>query len=166
MAGNGKKEWTPTVKQQKFINAYEGNATKAALEAGYSKKTAKSQGQRLLTNVDIQKALEKRGEEEKTALIADRTERAEILSNILRNNRAIEIDKPVQGCDTVRDEENGDYKFVILDSANKDVIKAADTLNKMDGLYVQKHQVTDKDGEPIDFNIQVTYVKPKKEEAN
>lgn len=49
-----------TTKQKKFIKAYKsngGNATKAALSAGYSKKTARSQGQRLLTNVDIKKAL-------------------------------------------------------------------------------------------------------------
>ena len=33
------------------------NATKAAIRAGYSEKTARSQGQRLLTNVDIQAAV-------------------------------------------------------------------------------------------------------------
>jgi len=33
------------------------NATKAAVRAGYSEKTARSQGQRLLTNVDIQAAV-------------------------------------------------------------------------------------------------------------
>lgn len=36
------------------------NATKAAEAAGYSKKTARSQGQRLLTNVDIQKEIARR----------------------------------------------------------------------------------------------------------
>ena len=43
-------------KQQAFIEAYccNGfNATQAAITAGYSDKTARSQGQRLLTNVDI-----------------------------------------------------------------------------------------------------------------
>jgi phage terminase small subunit len=33
------------------------NATQAAIRAGYSAKTAKQQGQRLLTNVDVQTAL-------------------------------------------------------------------------------------------------------------
>ncbi len=33
------------------------NATQAAIRAGYSKKTAKQQGQRLLTNVDVQAAV-------------------------------------------------------------------------------------------------------------
>ena len=40
------------------------NATQAAIRAGYSKKTAKSQGQRLLTNVDIQGYLKKLLEEQ------------------------------------------------------------------------------------------------------
>jgi phage terminase small subunit len=43
-------------KQQAFVEAYccNGfNATQAAITAGYSEKTAKSQGGRLLTNVDI-----------------------------------------------------------------------------------------------------------------
>ena len=46
-------------RQQRFIAEYliDGNATRAAIAAGYSKKTARSIGQRLLTNVDIAKEL-------------------------------------------------------------------------------------------------------------
>lgn len=47
-----------TKKQRDFANEYiknGGNATKAAKAAGYSEKTARSQGQRLLTNVAISK---------------------------------------------------------------------------------------------------------------
>ena len=39
------------------------NATQAALRAGYSEKTARSQGQRLLTKVDISKAIQARIDE-------------------------------------------------------------------------------------------------------
>jgi len=48
-----------TDKQKRFVEEYlvDLNATQAARRAGYSEKTARSQGQRLLTNVDIQKAL-------------------------------------------------------------------------------------------------------------
>ncbi len=55
-------------KQQLFIKEYliDLNATQAAIKAGYSKKTARSAGQRLLTKVDIsdaiQKGMDKRGE--------------------------------------------------------------------------------------------------------
>jgi phage terminase small subunit len=46
-------------KAARFVDAYivSLNATSAAKEAGYSAKTAKSQGQRLLTNVDIAAAI-------------------------------------------------------------------------------------------------------------
>ena len=42
-------------RQRRFCVAYaqSGNATQAAIEAGYSAKTARQQGQRLLTNADI-----------------------------------------------------------------------------------------------------------------
>ena len=46
-------------KQARFVEEYliDLNATQAAIRAGYSEKTAKSQGQRLLTNVDVAKLL-------------------------------------------------------------------------------------------------------------
>jgi phage terminase small subunit len=51
-----------TPKQQAFVDAYlvEPNATKAAIAAGYSKKTAYSAGGRLLKNVEVSAALNKR----------------------------------------------------------------------------------------------------------
>ena len=47
-------------KQKRFVAEYlvDLNATQAAIRAGYSKKTARSQGQRLLTHVDICTAIE------------------------------------------------------------------------------------------------------------
>lgn len=51
-----------TLKQQTFVKEYLSNgfnATKAAETAGYSKKTAYSQGQRLLKNVEIQNEVDK-----------------------------------------------------------------------------------------------------------
>ncbi|MGI9282551.1 MAG: terminase small subunit [Endozoicomonas sp.] len=46
-------------KHAHFLAEYliDQNATRAAIAAGYSKKTARSQGSRLLTNADIQIAL-------------------------------------------------------------------------------------------------------------
>lgn len=57
-----------TERQLRFVEAYliDPNATQAALKAGYSAKTARQQGERLLTNVAVQAALlaarEKRAE--------------------------------------------------------------------------------------------------------
>lgn len=47
-------------KRTGFSNHYllSGNATEAAIKAGYSKRTAYSQGQRLLKNVEIMKAIQ------------------------------------------------------------------------------------------------------------
>ncbi len=49
-----------TPKQARFVEEYlvDLNATQAAVRAGYSPKTAKQQGQRLLTNVDIHRAIQ------------------------------------------------------------------------------------------------------------
>lgn len=51
-----------TDKQQAFINEYLQcwNATEAAVKAGYSEKTAYSQGSRLLKNVEITEAIQQR----------------------------------------------------------------------------------------------------------
>lgn len=48
-----------TPKQLRFVEEYliDLNATQAAIRAGYSAKTAKQQGQRLLTNADVQAAV-------------------------------------------------------------------------------------------------------------
>lgn len=48
-----------TPKQQRFVNEYliDLNATQAAMRAGYSAATAKQQGARLLTNVDVRAAV-------------------------------------------------------------------------------------------------------------
>lgn len=48
-----------TERQRRFVEEYlvDGNATQAATRAGYSPATARQQGQRMLTNVDIKAAL-------------------------------------------------------------------------------------------------------------
>ncbi|MEE8499353.1 MAG: terminase small subunit, partial [Kiloniellales bacterium] len=47
-------------KQRRFAEEYviDSNATAAARRAGYSERTAKQQGSRLLTNVDVQVAIQ------------------------------------------------------------------------------------------------------------
>ena len=53
-----KKRLTP--RREKFADVFEGNATQAAIEAGFSPKTARQAGHRLLTNVDIRERIERR----------------------------------------------------------------------------------------------------------
>jgi len=62
-------------KQQKFVDSYNGNATEAAIKAGYSKKTARSIGQENLTKPYILNAIRERGSEERAFIISTRQER-------------------------------------------------------------------------------------------
>ncbi|MBR0074278.1 MAG: terminase small subunit [Synergistaceae bacterium] len=61
-----------TEKQERFALEYQKdcNATKAAIRAGYSEKTAYSIGQRLLKNVEVQKLVKIKSEERKSELVA------------------------------------------------------------------------------------------------
>lgn len=65
-----------TTKQQLFVDEYlvDLNATKAAIRAGYSEKTAEFQASRLLKNVKIEKALSIRmkARERRTAITHDK----------------------------------------------------------------------------------------------
>lgn len=58
-----------TDRQSRFVDEYlvDLNATKAAIRAGYSAKTAASQGERLLRNVEVAGAIEKRKVERSAA---------------------------------------------------------------------------------------------------
>ena len=73
-------------KREEFARQYiiDRNATQAAIRAKYSKKTAKSQGQRLLTNADVNERINE--------LLADRAKRTEIDADYVLN-RLAEIDQ-------------------------------------------------------------------------
>lgn len=81
MASPSRKSAAPAAKvlspkQERFAAEYlvDLNATQAAIRAGYSAKTAKEQGARLLTNVHIQAAVQKRRQQhqENTGLTVER----------------------------------------------------------------------------------------------
>ena len=76
-----------TEKQQRFIDAYiqnGGNATQAALHAGFSERTAYSQGQRLLKNVEVRATVDERLKELESERIAKDAEILEFLTSVLR----------------------------------------------------------------------------------
>lgn len=77
-------------KHQAFVDAYlkTFNATKAAIEAGYSEDTARQQGSRLLTYADIKAALRTRYEEN----AMDANELLHHLAEIARGNIGDVID--------------------------------------------------------------------------
>jgi phage terminase small subunit len=71
-----------TDKQQRFVEEYlkDLNATRAAIRCGYSAKTARAQGSRLLTNADIAAAVE--------AAIHQQSARLEIAADQAREQNA------------------------------------------------------------------------------
>lgn len=107
---------TMSAKQEKFCLEYrkhEGNATAAAIAAGYSERTAGSQGNRLLKNVNIQKRIKELADDAVRKQIINLDKRALVLSKIAEN-----ANEDVQAR-----------------------IRAIDVLNKMDGVYVIKTEV-------------------------
>jgi phage terminase small subunit len=78
-----------TPKQALFVQEYliDLNATQAAIRAGYSDKTARSSGQRMLTNVDIQEAIQK-GQLNRAQRV--RRTADDVLTDILRIGRKAE----------------------------------------------------------------------------
>lgn len=82
-----------TQKQQRFVDEYlvSGNATQAALKAGYSKKAAKQIGTENLAKPSIKAYIEERSAEIASAKIASAREVMEFYSRVLRGEETEEI---------------------------------------------------------------------------
>ena len=76
---------TLTVKQQRFVEAYNGNATEAMIAAGYSAKSAASNVDKILKNTEIQAAIQNREKARNSAAIATRDERQTFWTSVLRD---------------------------------------------------------------------------------
>jgi phage terminase small subunit len=70
-----------TPKQQKFVEAYAGNATEAARIAGY--KSPEVEGHRLLRNAKIDRAIKDREKEPRKLRIATREERQKFWTDVM-----------------------------------------------------------------------------------
>lgn len=124
-----------TEKQRMFFREYvvDANATQSAIRAGYSPKTAYSQGQRLLKNVEGQKYLAELMAEKESKLVADQDEVLKYLTSVLRGeSRATEIvvEGTGDGCSEARTMEKA--------PSEKERLKAAELLGKRYGLYTEK----------------------------
>ena len=118
-------------RQRKFCDEYliSGNATDAAIKAGYSPKTAKSIGQRLLTFVDLKQYIETELEKLHSAKIADAQEVLEYLTAVMRGQHTEQVLKLVgDGIQTVTD----------IDVSAKERLKAAELIGKRYGMFTDK----------------------------
>lgn len=157
------------------------NATQAAIRAGYSARTAKQQGQRLLTRDDVQAAIQsamaKRAQRtEITAdkvlneyaklgfsdvtdylevvterILVDRTPEGEPISEIrqmvlLKDTADIPKDK-LAAIAEIKQAKDGSISFKLHDKRG-----ALDSIGKHLGMFIDRTEVTGKDGGPIEVN--------------
>lgn len=136
-------------KQRKFCEyyvAFGGNATKAALAAGYSEKSARQQGSRLLTNDDIaaytrvlQKLLIKSSGLSKESLLLDLVE--------IKQRCLQQTAKPKWNYETHQFEDSGEFTFDA-----KNAIKAIAQIEKMCKFSEQDEEGKNEDGVKIVFS--------------
>ncbi|MDO4920938.1 MAG: terminase small subunit [Phascolarctobacterium sp.] len=116
-----------TERQRRFVEAYieTGNATKAAIMAGYSKKTAATIGAENLIKPNIQKAIKERMKEIEASKTATPEEVIKFLSSVIRDEMVEEV---------VVNEFIGDGRSVARimtkKSSMKERLKAAELLLK------------------------------------
>ena len=118
-------------KQKRFCEEYlvDCNATQAAIRAGYSEKTARAIGQRLLTNVDIKKYIDQQLQKLKNEKTADAQEVLEYLTSVMRGEQKEQV-ALLTG--------EGVQKLVQKDISAKDRLKAAELIGKRYGLFTEK----------------------------
>ena len=123
-----------TDKQIRFFKEYmlDTNATQAAIRAGYSEKTAYSQGQRLLKNVEGQKFLREMMAKRDRALVADQNEVLEYLTSVLRGESVASVlARNMVGADEV----------IQKPPDEKERLKAAELLGRRYSLFTDKVNV-------------------------
>lgn len=123
-----------TLKQQRFADEYiiTGNATQAAIKAGYSKKTAKVIANENLTKPYIKKYIDERLEQIESEKIASQQEVLSYLSSVMRGEMTEQ---------TLRSVGESGQVIAEIDVGAKDRIKAAELLGKRYKLWTDKSEV-------------------------
>lgn len=169
-----------TDKQTAFVREYlvDLNATQAAIRAGYSERTAYSVGQRLLKNVEIQRAV--------AAAQAKRARRVEITADrVVAELAKIAFSDPRDlmewGPDGVvlrpsaelSDDQAASVAEVAENNAGlrlkkHDKVKALELLGRHIGIFTDKvkAEVSGPDGGPVASEIVVRFVEPDGEAGN
>lgn len=123
-----------TPKQKAFADYYieTGNATEAAIKAGYSKKTAYSIGNENLKKPEVKRYIEQRITEKEEKLIAKQDEILKFLTSVMRGEVTEEI--PIG-------KGEGWFELEEKTPSIKDRVKAAELLGKRYMLWTEKQQV-------------------------
>ena len=127
-----------TVKQQKFVDAYCGNATEAARVAGY--KQPEAQGYENLRKPQIQAAIDDREAKPTEKRIASREDRQNFWTKIMEDEES-EMNNRLRASE-------------LLGKSNADFIERRD----------HKHSLIGADGKPLDLKVNVSFVTPSEVE--
>ena len=124
-----------TNRQKRFADEYliDCNATQAAIRAGYQKKNARQQGQRLLTKADIKIYIDERMNQISSEKIADTKEVLEYLTSVMRGESSSEeivVEGLGDGCSEAR--------TMAKAPSEKDRLKAAELIGKRFGMWSEK----------------------------
>lgn len=115
-------------KQRKFADEYliDCNATQAAIQAGYNEKTAYSQGQRMLKNVEVKAYIDEQLERLHNEKTADAQEVLEYLTAVMRGqHREQTLQLVGDGVQTITD----------IDVSARERLKAAELIGKRYGMF-------------------------------
>lgn len=120
-----------TLKQQRFADEYiiSGNATEAAIKAGYSSKYANTNASKLLQNTTIKTYLDEHLAELNSKTIATQEEVLSYLTSVMRGEQTEQ---------TLRGTGEGAQSIIDIDVGAKDRIKAAELLGKRHRLWTDK----------------------------
>lgn len=118
-----------TPKQQRFVSEYliDLNATQAAIRAGYSERTAKQQGSRLLTNADVQAAV--------AASQTKRENRTEITQDYVLTRLRENVERAMQAV-PMTDDDGGSLGIYRYEGSVAN--RALELLGKHLGLFSEK----------------------------
>lgn len=151
-----------TEKQKLFCDEYliDFNATRAAIQAGYSEKTAYSIGNENLRKPEIQEYIQKRLADKEDTLIAKQDEVLETLTAIMRRETPETVVVTCRERKSYYDEkgkkvidEKESPRCVEIPTKISDVNRAAEMLGKYYTLFTDKLNV---DGD-MDFSIKIDY---------
>lgn len=138
--------------RDRFVEEYlvDLNATQAAIRAGYSPKTARSQGARLLADANVAAAIAKAKAARAERVALDQDYVLDLLHEIAekcRGNKKVTITR-----------KGKDVAVRIFDQAGAN--KAADLLGKHFGMFVER--IGDPDGKPLaPATVTVRLVRPR-----
>lgn len=120
-----------TIKQKKFADEYiiSGNATEAAILAGYSDKYAGTNSGKLLNNTNVKAYIDERMQELEDKAIAKQDEVLKYLTALVRGAEKEEVLKGVG---------MGEQVVSKIEVSAKDRIKAAELLGKRYGMWTDR----------------------------